>query len=158
VRLQVLQKALAQWNVSVTSITHPDKARFAAAPGHAAGFICNLEAHWFTIRPVGALGWWNFNSLQTAPSPVGDAYLEAYLGTLREQNWTIYVVEGPLHTCRMSAGEAAGMQRGGRVWTPAEVSAGTRQPCSVTTHHRAVTAADARAKVAMAHHSLGINY
>ena len=118
--LQVLSKALSQWDLTVTPITHPQKAHFAANPGDAAGYICNLDAHWYTIRPVYG-SWWNFNSLQTAPSPVGDMYLEAYLSTLRQQNWTIYVVEGTLHPCRVSNEECVSMNQLGRVWTPEEV-------------------------------------
>ena len=118
--MQVLQKALSNWDLSVTSITHPDKKHFAQNPNAAAGYICNLDAHWYTIRPVYGT-WYNFNSLQPAPSPVGDAYLEAYLATLRSQQWTIYVVEGPLHPCKISNAVCVEMNRSGRVWTLEEV-------------------------------------
>ena len=93
-------------------------ASFLASPSSAAGYICNLHEHWFTIRPV-AGAWWNFNSLQPAPSPVGDAYLDSYLHTLTQQEWSIYVVQGRLPPCDASAAECA--HGPGRIWSEVEV-------------------------------------
>jgi hypothetical protein len=116
--LKVLQKSLGSWNVRATPLSHPQKTDFVASPGLAAGYICNLESHWFTIRPVDG-SWWNFNSLQPAPTPVGDTYLEAYLNTLGAQNWAIYVVEGKLPSCAVTNAECNNGV--GRVWTPEQV-------------------------------------
>lgn len=102
----------------MTPLSHPDMARFLERPTDAAGYICNLHEHWYTIRPVGG-AWWNFNSLQPAPSPVGDAYLDSYLHTLRQQDWSIYVVQGRLPGCDATAADCA--HGPGRVWTEAEV-------------------------------------
>jgi hypothetical protein len=94
--------------------------RFITAPQSAAGYICHLEEHWFTIRSVDGM-WWNFDSLLPAPARVGEAYLETYLFTLRQQDWSIYVVEGQLPSCRVT--EAGCAHGPGRLWTHAQVHA-----------------------------------
>jgi hypothetical protein len=38
--------------------------------------------------------WWNFNSLFPAPQPLSSFYLSAFLDTLRDQGYTIFVVSG----------------------------------------------------------------
>lgn len=43
-----------------------------------------LQEHWFTLRQI-AGEWWNFNSMYPAPQPLGTFYLDAFLGTLRNQ-------------------------------------------------------------------------
>lgn len=116
--VQVLQKALSARNLTATPLSHPDMAQYAASPGMADGYICNLEQHWYTIRPVNG-AWWNFNSLQPAPTPVGDTYLDAYLTTLRDKNWTIYVIEGKLPDCLVTSAECRNGL--GRVWTAEQV-------------------------------------
>lgn len=42
--------------------------------------------------------WWNFNSLLPAPQQLSQFYLSAYLATLREQGYSIFVVHGSLPT------------------------------------------------------------
>jgi Ataxin-3 len=118
--VQVIQKALDHLDCVVTPITHPQMARFIKMPQSAAGYICHLEEHWFTIRPVNGT-WWNFDSLLPAPARVGEAYLETFLFTLRQQDWGIYVVEGNLPNCSTSKASCTPGQ--GRLWTTAEVRA-----------------------------------
>lgn len=58
-------------------------------------FVCNLREHWFTIRSIrGQI--WNLNSLKKRPQKVSLFYLSAYLGQLREEGYSIFVVEGTL--------------------------------------------------------------
>lgn len=54
-----------------------------------------MQEHWFTIRRIYA-DFWNFNSLFPAPQPLSQFYLSAFLATLREQGYTIFVVKGEL--------------------------------------------------------------
>ena len=115
---QVLQKALSNWDLSTTPITHPKMADISANPTKAAGYICNLQEHWFTIRPVHGL-WWNLNSLLPAPQMVGLVYLHTYLETLRREDWTIYVVLGTLPI--QADQTVTHMSKGARLWTPEEV-------------------------------------
>ena len=56
-----------------------------------------LQEHWFALRKVHGQ-WWNFNSLFPAPQQLSQFYLSAYLATLREQGYSIFVVAGGLPT------------------------------------------------------------
>ena len=90
----------------------------ARDPTTADGFICHLENHWFSIRPV-AGQWWNFNSLLPAPQFLGSLYLESFLSTLKSQNWTIFVIQGNL-PARADESMVQGSPMG-RLWTPRDV-------------------------------------
>jgi Ataxin-3 len=118
--VQVLQEALKNWGVVATPITHPKMQAIAANPISAAGYICHLQNHWFTIRPVRGQ-WWNFNSLLPAPRFVGLVYLQTLLETLRSEKWSIYVVQGtlPAHVDPTLVREG----HPGHLWTPEEVRA-----------------------------------
>ena len=53
------------------------------------------QEHWFALRRV-AGDWWDFNSLFPSPRPLSEFYLSAYLATLRDQGYSIFVVQGQL--------------------------------------------------------------
>mmetsp|Transcript_8297 Transcript_8297/g.14968 ORF Transcript_8297/g.14968 Transcript_8297/m.14968 type:complete len:379 (-) Transcript_8297:121-1257(-) len=91
--IQVLTKALEVWGLTVTNLQNPTVAAEAQSPHLQLAFICNLQEHWFTLRKVDG-GWWNFNSIYPAPQPLGTFYLDAFLGTLRSQGYTIFIVKG----------------------------------------------------------------
>lgn len=77
-----------------------------------------LQEHWFTIRRVYG-DFWNFNSLFPAPQPLSQFYLSAFLATLREQGYTIFVVKGPLS---QQQNEDAGQPDSHGAWfTPEQV-------------------------------------
>lgn len=77
-----------------------------------------LQEHWFTIRRVYG-DFWNFNSLFPAPQPLSQFYLSAFLATLREQGYTIFVVRGPLS---QQQNEDAGQPDSHGAWfTPEQV-------------------------------------
>ncbi len=57
--------------------------------------MCWMQEHWFTIRRIYG-EFWNFNSLFPAPQPLSLFYLGAFLATLKEQGYTIFVVRGQL--------------------------------------------------------------
>lgn len=50
-----------------------------------------MQEHWFSIRKVDGI-WWNFNSLFPAPEHLSNFYLAAFLDSLKEQGYTIFVV------------------------------------------------------------------
>lgn len=114
----MLQKALKNWDVVTCPITHPRMQEVARDPTSADGFICHLQNHWFSIRPV-AGQWWNFNSLLPAPQFLGIVYLDSFLSTLKSQNWTIYVIQGKL-PARADESMVQGSSTG-RLWTPQNV-------------------------------------
>jgi len=62
-------------------------------PSIANGFICNLESHWYALRPIYGV-WWNLNSMLPKPTKVGDVYLGAYLAQLSLQGYSIFEVKG----------------------------------------------------------------
>ncbi len=61
---------------------------------HLACHLVPVQEHWFTIRKSEDGNWWNFNSLFPAPQPLSQFYLSAFLDTLKEQGYTIFVVRG----------------------------------------------------------------
>ena len=61
-----------------------------------SGKLC-MQEHWFSLRKVTGQ-WWNFNSLLSAPQQLSQFYLSAYLATLRDQGYSIFVVHGSLPT------------------------------------------------------------
>ena len=56
-----------------------------------------MQEHWFSLRKISGQ-WWNFNSLLPAPQQLSQFYLSAYLATLRDQGYSIFVVHGGLPT------------------------------------------------------------
>lgn len=93
--IQVLQKALAVHNLHIIPLSSPDAAAAKSDPSSQTAFLCNLDEHWFTIKKVYEQ-WWNFDSTKPAPAPVGNFYLSAFLATLQEQGYSIFVVQGDL--------------------------------------------------------------
>jgi ataxin-3 len=66
--------------------------------GKAKAFICNHAAHWFALRRFGS-HWFNLNSLNDHPEYVSPMYLNLFLGQLRQEGYTIFVVTGNLPQC-----------------------------------------------------------
>jgi Josephin len=56
-----------------------------------AVLCCAVQEHWLAIRKLNQQ-WWNLNSLFPAPQPLGDIYLSAFLATLQQQGYSIFVV------------------------------------------------------------------
>lgn len=58
------------------------------------GFICNNQAHWFSIRKIGEK-WYNLNSTNRAgPEIISDFYFSAFLLSVKQNGYTIFVVKG----------------------------------------------------------------
>ena len=82
------------------------------------GYDLWQQEHWFTIRRIYG-EFWNFNSLFPAPQPLSQFYLSAFLATLREQGYTIFVVRGQLS---QQQNEDAGQPDSHGAWfTPEQV-------------------------------------
>jgi ataxin-3 len=93
--IQVLNRALQIWNLQCVPLEAPEAKDARADPQNQSAFICHLQAHWFCIRRVGDR-WYNFNSLYPAPEYLTNFYLSAYLDTLKNSGWSIFVVQGSL--------------------------------------------------------------
>jgi ataxin-3 len=59
------------------------------------GFILNRNHHWFTIRRIGE-NWWNLDSTLEYPEHISPFYLSAYLSQLREDGFSVFIVDGEL--------------------------------------------------------------
>ncbi|CAD8073463.1 unnamed protein product [Paramecium primaurelia] len=59
-----------------------------------SGFICNSQAHWFSIRKIENI-WYNLNSTnKRGPEIISDFYLSAFLQSVKENGYSIFVVKG----------------------------------------------------------------
>jgi len=122
--IQVLSKALQVWGLHAIPIDNPEVRAAATEPQREEAFICNLQEHWFTIRKMECdaegVEWWNFNSLFPAPQPLGTFYLSAFLATLREQGYQIFVIRGNLPAPQRPPSDGSGAVPGGagRWFTP----------------------------------------
>ncbi|KAK9820299.1 hypothetical protein WJX72_008715 [[Myrmecia] bisecta] len=111
--IQVLSKALSVWGLACESMESPEMRHVWDHPEHETAFLCNLQLHWFTVRIIQG-SWWNFNSLFPAPQPLSAFHLCSFLGTLKEQGYTIFAVRGRLPAADRAAGGP------GKWFTPAE--------------------------------------
>lgn len=97
--IQVVSAYLQEmWALQAISLTSPEAATARADPQQEQAFICNSQEHWFTIRCVYG-DWYNFNSLFAAPQQLSPFYLSAFLGSLQEQGYSIYVVSCITYKC-----------------------------------------------------------
>lgn len=98
--IQVLSTALDRFDqinlVQDSSVLNSVLARLNrddADLSEDVAFVCNLANHWFTIRSI-RCEIWDLNSLKKRPSLISLFYLSAYLGQLREEGYSIFVVQG----------------------------------------------------------------
>ena len=83
--------------------------------------LAALQEHWLTVRKI-ANDWYNFNSLYPAPEYLGTLYLTAFLATLREAGYSIFVIKGLLPQGHLDDAAA----QAGSWFTPEEVTASSR--------------------------------
>ncbi|CAK7333557.1 unnamed protein product [Dovyalis caffra] len=91
--IQVLQKALEVWDLQVIAFDSPVAEHAQIDPDLENAFICHLHDHWFCIRKVNG-EWYNFDSLYAAPQHLSKFYLAAYLDSLKNSGWSIFLVRG----------------------------------------------------------------
>ncbi|KAJ7530808.1 hypothetical protein O6H91_14G020100 [Diphasiastrum complanatum] len=119
--IQVVEKALGALDLKCVSLEAPEAEEARAAPHNQNAFICNLQEHWFAIRKV-SNEWYNFNSLYAAPEHLSNFYLSAYLDSLKENGWSIFVVVGELPNASLLRNSDSD-SRFGRWLTPQQASA-----------------------------------
>ncbi|RWW64555.1 hypothetical protein BHE74_00028193 [Ensete ventricosum] len=93
----VLQKALEIWDLQVVPLNSPAAELSKFEPELENAFICHLHDHWFCIRKVNG-EWYNFNSLLPSPEHLSQFYLSAYIDTLKDSGWSIFLVRGNFPT------------------------------------------------------------
>ncbi|KAJ1563237.1 Ataxin-3 [Cladochytrium tenue] len=92
--VEVVMRALAVWNLTMTPIMSERTVDARAAPENEEAFILNLDQHWLTLRRFGHSKdrWYNCNSLLPAPRHVSEVYLSALLDQLETEGYSIFVV------------------------------------------------------------------
>eukprot|EP00899_Mesostigma_viride_P009675 jgi/Mesvir1/18709/Mv12421-RA.1 len=130
--IQVLSKMLEVWGLQCIPIDSKDAGTAAMEPTEEHAFICNLQSHWFAVRRLDG-EWYNLNSLFDAPEWLSPIYLSAFLGTLRMQGYSIFVVRGQLPPPMIPTAE---MGSGSGRWLPRAVTrpqpAAARPPSGTT--------------------------
>eukprot|EP00879_Flechtneria_rotunda_P011637 GHRR01012156.1.p1 GENE.GHRR01012156.1~~GHRR01012156.1.p1 ORF type:complete len:518 (+),score=186.72 GHRR01012156.1:322-1875(+) len=119
--VQVLAKALQIWGLTAIPTDNKELREAGFDPQQEAAFICNLQEHWFAIRKLNG-EWYDFNSLYPAPEHLSAFYLTAYLDSLNEQGYTIFVVRGDLPAPPASS-DGMDTEGPGKWWTPDEAQA-----------------------------------
>ncbi|KAJ3139102.1 Ataxin-3 [Physocladia obscura] len=96
--IQVLEKALSVWNLSLSHITSPANAAAQQDPASQSAFILNLNEHWLALRRFGQSRdrWYNLDSTANGPKYVSEFYLQALLSQLAQEGYSIFVVTGDL--------------------------------------------------------------
>ncbi|KAJ3008712.1 UNVERIFIED_CONTAM: Ataxin-3 [Siphonaria sp. JEL0065] len=99
--LQVLEKALAVWNLTLTQLTSPNLKSAKEDPASQNAYILNLNEHWLTLRRFGGSRnrWYNLDSTLDGPKYISEFYLQALLAELGAQGYSIFVVGGDLMSC-----------------------------------------------------------
>jgi len=96
--LSVLSEAIRRsHNVELQRVRFGSRA--LANLSNANGFVCNLESHWFPIRPISngkKTCWFNLDSLKNEPTLVSDFYLSAYIAQLQENGHSVFQVMNAL--------------------------------------------------------------
>lgn len=91
--VEVLSEALAVWDLKVVRLGSSEDTN--RNPLLEEAFICNLAAHWLTVRKVEG-SWFNFNSVFRAPEPLSEFYLSVFLDSLQAEGYSIFIVKGRL--------------------------------------------------------------
>ena len=94
--VQVLAKALQNiGNYEIESIDKPGVRPEDGSFSQEQGFLWNSVDHWFAIRKVHDT-WFNLNSTNIEPGPqiISDFYLDAFLISVKNSGYTIFVVRG----------------------------------------------------------------
>lgn len=92
-----MQRALATFNLELVPFRSQDQIAVHArnAPHRIQAYICNLGAHWFTIRRF-AEHYFNLNSLQYVPMIMPIEILKEYLNMIENNGYSVFIVSGQL--------------------------------------------------------------
>ncbi|KZV62605.1 Josephin-domain-containing protein [Peniophora sp. CONT] len=101
--VQVLEKALDVWGLSLPRWASEEMKEYRDHPETQLGFVLNHQQHWFALRRFGNLSpdpyepatnshWFNLNSYLPKPEWVGNAYLGALLAQAQQDGYSIFAV------------------------------------------------------------------
>ncbi|CAM9461716.1 unnamed protein product, partial [Discosporangium mesarthrocarpum] len=94
--IQVLNEALRRYRgLYLVSADSADIRGNLSTNGYSRedSFVCNKQAHWFSIRVVGGT-YWNLNSTLSFPEPITMFRLEATLHQYLSDGYSVFVVRG----------------------------------------------------------------
>lgn len=119
--IQVLRVALQRYSGIDLRVWFQKSGR-DKEPSEQKAFIVNRSEHWIAIRKIHGK-WWNLNSVNDVPELVSDFYLSALLLQLREDGFTVFIVDGAVPDC--SDRDSGGNGQGGE-WHEEAVLLGTK--------------------------------
>ncbi len=98
--IQVLQRALKMFEIELVPFGSQESVAKQARdhPESIQAYICNLGLHWFTIRRFGNQ-YFNLNSFYYVPEFVFNPVLPAYLNLIKENGYSVFIVDGTLPVC-----------------------------------------------------------
>lgn len=91
--IQVLRRALQQSHGIELISWSGEAGREVLNFDREHGFIVNRREHWFAIRKIKGK-WYNLNSTSPRPEVISDFYVEAFLGQLRAEQYTVFLCKG----------------------------------------------------------------
>ena len=85
--VQAISKALQVHNLALEYFSS------SVDPCSLNAFIFNSNLHWFTIRKIRGT-WFNLNSMSAGPKIITEFNLQAMIGSLRQEGFTVFYVRG----------------------------------------------------------------
>ena len=86
--IEVLRTAMDK--LCGVKLLHSDSRRTTSTE---SAFVINRHDHWLTCRKIGR-DWYDLNSMLDKPEHIGEFKLDAYLSKLRQDGYTVFVVDG----------------------------------------------------------------
>ena len=85
--IQAIMKALQVHHLTL------DYLNASVDPCSLNAFIFNSNLHWFTIRKIRGI-WFNLNSMSAGPKIITEFNLQALIGSLKAEGFTVFFVRG----------------------------------------------------------------
>lgn len=96
--ISVLQQALSMsFGLSMQRVSSGSPVLSQICRGPAGAFVANFQSHWFPLSRLTAdpkRRWFNLDSTKGQPEIVGDFYLEAFVGQLLRQGYSLFQISG----------------------------------------------------------------
>ena len=96
--ISVLQQALSMsFGLNMERVSSGSPVLSQICRGSAGAFVANFQSHWFPLSRLTAdpkRRWFNLDSTNKRPEIVGDFYLEAFIGQLLRQGYSLFQVSG----------------------------------------------------------------
>ena len=112
--IQVIQEALNGFgNLQCVPIENPLVKKSIVDYGLEEAYICHSVDHWIAIRKISGI-WYNLNStniVPPGPQIISDFYLSAFLDSIKNSGYTIFVIRKTAENLPMPKRQAQGMTR-----------------------------------------------